>query len=51
MLFLTKFTLILKNKFFIIKNIFNIKEIILFKIIMLRITLSRTRKNNDNFNF
>ena len=51
MLFLAKFTLILKNKFFIIKNMFNIKKIILFKLIMQKITLNCTRKDNDNYNF
>ena len=34
MIFLTKLTSILKNKLFIIKNVLNIKEIILSKIIM-----------------
>ena len=50
-LFLDKFTLMLKNKFFIMKNVFNIKKIILFKIIMQKITLSRTREDDDNYNF
>ena len=51
MLFLIKFTLMLKNKLLIIKNVFNIKKIILFKIIMQKITLNRTRENDDNHNF
>ena len=51
MLFLTKLTSMLKNKFFIIRNVPNIKKIILFKVIMQKITLSRTREDNDNHNF
>ena len=51
MLFLAKLILMLKNKLFIMKNVFNIKEIILFKIIMQKITLNRTRENDDNYNF
>ena len=51
MLFLAKLTSMLKNKFFIMKNVPNIKEIILFKIIMQKITLSRTREDDDNYNF
>ena len=51
MLFLIKLTSRLKNKIFIIKDVFNIKEIILFKIIMQKITLSRTRENDDNYIF
>ena len=51
MLFLIKFTSMLKNKFFIIKNVSNIKEIILFKIIMQKIMLNRTREDDDNHNF
>ena len=50
-LFLVKFIPVLKNKLFIIKDIFNIRKTILFKIIMQEITLSRTReedKNNNN---
>ena len=50
-LFLAKLISMLKNKFFIMKNVFNIKKIILFKIIMQKITLSCTRENNDNHNF
>ena len=34
MLFLIKFISVLKNKLFIIKDIFNIKKIILFKIVI-----------------
>ena len=51
MLFLIKLISMLKNKFFIIRNVFNIKEIILFKVIMQKIILSRTRKDDDNHNF
>ena len=51
MLFLAKLISVLKNKLFIIKNVFNIKEIILFKVIMQKIILSRTRENDDNYNF
>ena len=51
MLFLAKLTSMLKNKLFIMRNVFNIKKIILFKIIMQEITLSRTREDDDNHNF
>ena len=51
MLFLIKFISMLKNILFIMKDVFNIKKIILFKIIMQKITLSRTRKDDDNYNF
>ena len=51
MLFLIKLISMLKNKLFIIKNVFNIKKTILFKIITQKITLNRTRKDNDNHNF
>ena len=51
MLFLIKLTPMLKNKLFIIKNVLNIKKIILFKIIMQKIILSRTREDDDNYNF
>ena len=50
MLFLIKFTSGLKNKLFIIKNISNIKKIILFKIIVQKILLYRTRENDVNDN-
>ena len=50
MLFLIKLISILKNKVFIITNVFNIKKVILFRIIMQEITLSRTRENDDNSN-
>ena len=50
MLFLIKFTSVLKNKLFILKSISNIRENILFQIIMQKITLSRTRENDDNNN-
>ena len=51
MLFLIKLISMLKNKLFIMKDVFNIKKIILFKIIMQKITLNRTRENDDNHNF
>ena len=50
MLFLIKLISILKNKFLTMKNVSNIKKIILFKIIMQKITLNRTRENNNNHN-
>ena len=39
--------LVLKNKLLIIKNVFNIKKIILFKVIMQETILNCTRDNND----
>ena len=51
MLFLAKLTSVLKNKLFTMKNVSNIKKTILFKIIMQKITLSRTREDDDNHNF
>ena len=48
--FLVKLILVLKNKFFIMRNMFNIKEIILFKAIMQETTLNRTR-NDDDYNY
>ena len=51
MLFLAKLTSVLKNKLFIIRNVSNIKEIILFKVIIQKTTLSRTREDDDNHNF
>ena len=50
MLFLAKLTPVLKNKLFIIKDIFNIRKSILFKIIMQKIMLNRTREDDDNHN-
>ena len=50
MLFLIKLISILKNKFLIMKNVLNIKKIILFKIIMQKIILNRTREDDDNHN-
>ena len=49
-LFLVKFISILKNKLFIIKDMFNIKKVILFKINIQEIILSRTRENDNNSN-
>ena len=49
-LFLTKFTSVLKNKLFIKKDVFNIKKIIFFKIIIQKIILNRTRENDNNSN-
>ena len=40
----------LKNKLFIIKNAFNIKKTILFKIIIQKIILNRTREDGNNSN-
>ena len=51
MLFLTKLTSMLKNKLLIMKDVSNIKKIILFKVIMQKITLSRMREDDDNHNF
>ena len=50
MLFLAKLISVLKNKLFIMKIVFNIKNIILFKAIMQEIIFSRTR-DNDNYNY
>ena len=50
MLFLVNFISMLKNKLFIIKNVSNIKKIILFKIIMQKIILSRIREDDVNNN-
>ena len=49
-LFLIKLILVLKNKLFIMRNIFNIKEFILFIIITQEIILSRTREDDNNSN-
>ena len=49
-LFLIKLISVLKNKLFIIKNVSNIKKIILFKIIMQKIILSRMREDDTNNN-
>ena len=40
----------LKNKFLIMRNVSNIKETILFKILIQEITLNCTRENDDNSN-
>ena len=50
MLFLIKLTSMLKNQLFIMKDIFNTKKTIFFKIIMQEIKLSRTRENDDDNN-
>ena len=50
MLFLAKLTSVLKNKLFIIRNVFNIRKTILFKVIMQEITLNRTRDDGDSSN-
>ena len=47
MLFLIKYISVLKSKLFIVKNIFNIKETILFEIIMQETILNRTHDDND----
>ena len=49
MLFLVKLNSMLKNKLFIIRNVLSTKKIILFKVIMQKITLSRTR-DDDEYN-
>ena len=49
-LFLTKLISMLKNKLLIRKDLFNIREIILFKIIIRETTLNRTRGDGDNSN-
>ena len=48
MLFLAKLISVLKNKLLIMKNVFSIKEIILFKVIMQETTLNRTRDDDDH---
>ena len=50
MLFLAKLTSVLKNKLLIMRDVPNTKETILFKIIMQKIILSRTREGGDNSN-
>ena len=50
MLFLAKFISVLRNKLLIIKNVFNLKEIILFKAIRQEIIFNRTRDDN-NYNY
>ena len=45
MLCLVKLTSVLKNKLFIMSNVLNIRKTILFKIIMQKLTLNRTREN------
>ena len=50
MLFLLKLSLMLKNKLFIIKKIFNSRKTILFKIIIQKIILSLTREGDDSIN-
>ena len=49
-LFLAKLISELKNKFLIMKNVFNIKKINLFKVIMQEIILNRTCEDDDNNN-
>ena len=50
MLLLIKQISVLKNKLFIIRIMFNIKENILFKMIMQEIILNRTREDDNNRN-
>ena len=50
MLFLVKLISVLKNKLVMMRDVFNIKKIDLFKVIMQEITLSRTREDGDNNN-
>ena len=49
-LFLIKLVSVLKNKLFIMRDVFNIKKTILFKIIMQKIILSRMREDDNNNN-
>ena len=49
-LFLAKLISVLKNKLFIMKDVFNIEKTILFEIIIQEIILSRTRESDDNNN-
>ena len=51
MLFLIKLISVLKNKLFIMKNVFSIRKTILFKVIMQEITFSRTRDDNEHNHF
>ena len=50
MLFLAKLISVLKNILFIMKDVLNIRETILSKIITQEIILSRTRENDNNSN-
>ena len=50
MSFLIKLTSVLKNKLLIMRDMFNIKEAILFKTIMQEITLNRTRDDGGSSN-
>ena len=47
-LFLIKLISVLKNKLFIIKNVFSTKETILFKVIMQKTTFNCTRDNDEH---
>ena len=51
MLFLVKLIPVLKNKLLIMRNVSNIRKIILFKVIMQKIILNRTREDDGNHNF
>ena len=50
MLFLIKFISVLKNKLLIIRNVFNIKETILFKVIMQE-TIFNCTHDDDDYNY
>ena len=50
MLFLIKLISILRNELFIIKNVSNIKKVILFKIIIQKLIVNRTREENVSNN-
>ena len=50
MLFLAKLILVLKNKLFIMRNVFNIKKTILFKIIIQE-TIFNHMRNDDDYNY
>ena len=51
MLFLTKLISVLKNKLFIMRNVFSTRKIILFKVIMQKTTLNRTRDDDEHNHF
>ena len=49
-LFLIKFIFVLKNKFFMMKNVLNIRKVILLKVIIQKIILNRTCEDDDSNN-
>ena len=48
MLFLAKLISVLKNKLFIMKNVFSTKKTILFRTIMQETTFNRTRDDDEH---